>query len=165
MYLLDTPIVMELRKAKAGDTDPGLIRWASGVGRQHLFLSVLSLLELETSVAAAERREPESGRLLRQWLDEQVPRAFENHILPIDAAVAKRRATLTLNDSRDALMAATAAVHGLMLVTPTPAAFRAGKVKTFNPFGYAPEETDTTADWREAARSGPQWFRNLFVRF
>ncbi|MDC7695786.1 MULTISPECIES: PIN domain-containing protein [Asticcacaulis] len=165
MYLLDTPIVMELRKAKSGDTDPGLTRWASGIGRQHLFLSVLSLLEMETSIAAAEKRDAESGRLLRQWLDEQVPRAFENHILPIDAAVARRRAALHMSDSRDALMAATAAVHGLTLVTPSPAAFKAGKVKTFNPFGYTPEEADTSADWREASRSGPQWFRNLFVRF
>jgi len=165
VYLLDTPIVFDLRKAKAGDADPGLIRWAAGVGRQHMFISALTLLELETTIAAAERRDAEQGQPLRRWLDEQVTRAFENHILPIDAAVAKRRGAIHLSDNRDALMAATAAVHGLTLVTATPQAFKASRVKCFNPLGYTPEDGDSSADWREAARTGPQWFRNLFVRF
>lgn len=169
MYLLDTGILLELRKAKSGDTDAGLIRWAAGLSRQNMYISVLTLLELETSIAAAERRDPIGSAPLRGWLEAQIPQAFEGHVLPVDTAVVKKRATLPMSESRDALMAATAAVHGLVLVTRNPAAFKSSRVKLFNPWGYAPDAvalaTDDPADWREVARSGPQWFKNLFVRF
>ena len=166
MFLLDTPIVAELRKAKSGQTDPGLIGWAAGVAQQNLFISALSLLELEGGVAQAERRDKQAAEGLRTWLDSHVPRAFEGRILAIDGAVAKRRAQVAITDTRDALMAATAQVHGLTLVTRNTAAFKAGKVKTFNPWGFRPDAaTDDNTDWREGTRTGPMWFKNLFLRF
>ena len=166
MYLLDTPIVTELRKAKSGQTDAGLIRWAGGVARQNLFISALSLLELEAGVAQAERRDKQAAEGLRGWLDGHVVTAFDGRILPVDAAVARRRATVAIADARDALMAATAQVHGLTLVTRNVAAFKSGKVKLFNPWGYRPDEAaDENADWREGTRTGPLWFKNLFLRF
>ncbi len=166
MYLLDTPIIAELRKAKTGQTDPGLIGWAGGVARQNLFVSVLSLLELEAGIAQAERRDKQAGEGLRTWLDSHVPAAFDGRILPVDAAVAKRRGQVAIANSRDALMAATAQVHGLTLVTRNLAAFKSGKVKLFNPWGYRPDETaEDAADWREGTRAGPLWFKNLFLRF
>ena len=166
MFLLDTLIVAELRKAKAGQTDPGLIGWAAGVAQQNLFISALSLLELEAGVAQAERRDKQAAEGLRTWFDSHVPRAFEGRILAVDGAVAKRRGQVAITDTRDALMAATAQVHGLTIVTRNVAAFKAGKVKTFNPWGYRPDATtDDHTDWREGTRTGPMWFKNLFLRF
>jgi predicted nucleic acid-binding protein len=163
MYLLDTPVVLELRKAKAGRTDPGLATWATGVSRQNLFMSALSLLELENGAARTERQDKASGAALRAWIGDQVMPAFDGRILPVDAAVVRRRAQLAIADTRDALLAATAIEHGMTLVTRQTAAFKGGRVKLFNPWGYTPEDEDDS-DWRQAARTGPVWLKNLFVR-
>ena len=164
MYLLDTHIVLELRRAKAGRTDAGLASWAAGASPQALFISALTLLELETTVERLERKDKAAGGALRAWLDQRVMMAFEGRILPIDAAVASRRARLPYTDPRNALLAATAVEHGLTLVTRNVAAFKAGRVKTFNPWGYAPEPAEEDSDWRQVARTGPLWLRNLFIR-
>src|SRR3982751_2635874 len=68
MYLLDTDIVFELRNAKAGGPDPGLAGWAAGVARSSLFISAVTLLELETGVARVERKDKAAGAALRTWL-------------------------------------------------------------------------------------------------
>jgi predicted nucleic acid-binding protein len=164
MFLLDTGIVFELRKAKAGRTDPGLAGWAAGVSRQNLFLSAISLLELGNGAARLKRRDKAAGLAVHSWIDEQVAKAFEGRILPVDAAVVRRRADLPYEDSRNGLIAATALEHGLTLVTRDVRAFKAGRVKIFNPWGYAPETPEDDADWAQAARTGPLWLRNLFVR-
>jgi predicted nucleic acid-binding protein len=163
MFLLDTPVVLELRKAKAGRTDAGLATWATGISRQNLFLSALSLLELENGAARTERQDKAGGAALRGWIADQVMPAFDGRILAVDAAVVRRRAQLAIADTRDALLAATAIEHGLTLVTRQTAAFKGGRVKLFNPWGYTPEDEDD-ADWRQAARTGPVWLKNLFVR-
>ena len=168
MYLLDTPVISELRKAKTGRCDPGVVRWAAGVARQNLYMSALSLLELENSVARAERRDRTQAAPLRLWLDEQVMKAFDGRILPVDAGVVKKRAALSHAESkneRDALMVATAQLHGLVLVTRNAGAFKGVRVKLFNPWGFTPEEeTGDDADWQQVARSGSQWLKNLFLR-
>lgn len=183
MYLLDTLIISELRHARAGQTDAGLTRWAAGVPKHNLFISALSLMELEAAVMQAERRDKAAATGLRGWLDHQVMKAFEDRILPVDAAVSRRCAHLAISDTRDALLAATALVHGLTLVTRNPSAFKPGRVKVFNPWGYssggyssggykqghpdavADGSADEAADWREGTRTGSLWFKNLFVRF
>jgi predicted nucleic acid-binding protein len=164
MYLLDTPVVFELRKARAGRTDPGLATWAGGVARQNLFLSALSLLELENGAMRMERRAKAAGAPLRAWIDGQLVPAFDGRILPIDAAVVRRRGTLPLADSRDALLAATAVEHGLTLVTRNTTAFKGGRVKLFNPWGYAPEAGEDDEEWDRAGKTGGLWLKNLFVR-
>ena len=167
MYLLDTPIIAELRKARTGDTDPGLILWASRVARPSLFISALSLLEIEGGIAQVAKRDKPAGDTLRTWLDNHVLTAFDGRVLPIDAAVVKKRGQLSLSDSRDALLAATAQVHGLTLVTRNVAAFKSSRVKLFNPWGYHPDDDTAEADtdWRESTKTGPLWFKNLFLRF
>lgn len=163
MYLLDTDIVFELRNAKSGGAAPALAAWASGVQRASLFISALTLLELESGVARVERTDKAAGTALRTWLDAQVGPAFEGRILPVDAAVVRRRAHLTLAATRDALLAATALEHGLILVTRDIAAFKAARVKLLNPWDYTPEAADDE-DWGQAAKSSSLWLRNIFVR-
>lgn len=165
MHLLDTDIVFELRNAKAGGAEAGLAAWAAKAQRSSLFVSALTLLELETAAGRAERKDKARGLALRDWLDSRVAPAFEGRILPIDAAVVRRRAVVPLADARDALLAATALEHGLALATRDTAAFaKVPRLKVFNPVGYKPEALDDEEDWGQVAKAGSQWLRNIFVR-
>ena len=162
MHLLDTPVVGALRDARAGTADPGIKSWALAVSRHSLFISAVTLHELEAMAARAGRQDRSIGMNWRAWIDDRVMRAFDGRILAVDAAVVRRSAQLHYDDSRDGLIAATALVHGLTLATLRPSAFKAGRVKLFNPAGYIPEAS--MDDWRHAARAGPAWIKNLFVR-
>jgi predicted nucleic acid-binding protein len=164
MYLLDTGVVLELRKARAGQSDPGLAAWAAGVARQKLFISALNLLEIESAAARLGRKDRAAGLLVREWIDDHVTPAFEGRVLPIDADIVRRRAQLPYANTRDGLLAATALAHGLTFVTRRVAAFRAGRVKVLNPSGYVAQPADEEEDWGQGARAGHLWLKNLYVR-
>ena len=89
MFLLDTGIVLELRKAKAGQSDAGLAAWAAGLPRQKLFISALNLLEIESAAARLARKDRAAGLAVRDWIDTRVTPAFEGRVLPVDAAVVR----------------------------------------------------------------------------
>lgn len=128
-YLLDTNVVSEMRKPR-NQANKGVQDWARSQAAESLFLSVITVLELEIGVARMERRDPHQGSRLRSWLSERVLVAFADRIIPIDLAVAQRAAALHTPDprpERDALIAATAKVHGLRIVTRN--------VKDFAPLG------------------------------
>lgn len=163
MFLLDTPVLLELRKAGSDRIDSGVLNWATATPRQRLFVSALSFLELERAALKLERTDKTGGATLRSWLDDQVTTAFDGRILPVDSAVARKSASLSLAE-RDALVAATALVHGLTLVTPNAAAFRAGRLKIFSPWGYRPEADEESEDWRQAGKASGAWLKNLFLR-
>lgn len=137
MFLLDTNVVSELRKAKAGKANPKVAAWARKVPVGGLYLSAITLLELETGVLLIERRDTVQGAVMRTWLDEHVLPAFADRILPIDAAVARRCARLHVPDrmsERDALIAATALVHSMTVVTRNVADFEPSQVAIVNPW-------------------------------
>lgn len=137
MYLLDTNVVSELRKAKAGKADKNVKAWAESVPAMSLYLSAIAILELETGVLLIERRDPSQGRILRVWLESHVLPAFSKRILAVDTAVARRCAKLHVpnrRSDRDALIAATALVHGMAIVTRNVADFEPTGVKLFNPW-------------------------------
>jgi toxin FitB len=126
MFVLDTNLVSELRKARAGKANPGVTEWAAGVPAPLMFLSAISLHELELGVLLAEHNDPPSGEVLRRWLDASVIPAFDDRVLPVDAQVAKRAAALHIPDPapfRDALIGATALLHGMAVVTRNVADF------------------------------------------
>ena len=140
MYLLDTNVVAELRKAKAGTADKRVTAWANSVAPASLFISTITVLEMELGVLLMERRDVSQGAILRAWLDGQVLIAFAERILPIDIAVARRCAQLHVPDpksERDAFIAATALVHGLIVVTRNVVDFAASAVTTLNPWQHA----------------------------
>ncbi|NWN27562.1 type II toxin-antitoxin system VapC family toxin, partial [Escherichia marmotae] len=83
-----------------------------------------------------------AGAMLRSWIDERLVPAFEGHVLPLDAAVARRRGQLALAETRDALFAATALEHGLTLVTRNAAAYRGARLKLFDPRGYTADAAE-----------------------
>jgi predicted nucleic acid-binding protein len=102
-----------------------------------LFLSTITLHELELGVLLMERRDAQQGSLLRQWLEQAVLPAFSGRILVVDAAVARRSAALHVPDPqpfRDGLIAATALEHNLVVVTRNLADFEATGVRLFNPW-------------------------------
>jgi hypothetical protein len=120
MYLLDTNVVSELRKVRAGKANPNVARWADSVDANQLYLSVISVQELEIGVLLVERRDAVQGAMLRTWLNEHVLPAFAGRILPVDTKIALRSAHMHVPDPhpvRDGLIAATALIHGMTIVT------------------------------------------------
>ncbi len=137
MYLLDTNVVSELRKVRAGKADVRVAVWADSVDVADLFLSAISVQELEIGVLLVERRDPAQGAMLRAWLDEHVLPAFAERILSVDKAVALCSARLHVPDPgplRDSFIAATALVHGMTVVTRNIADFKTTGVPLLNPW-------------------------------
>jgi predicted nucleic acid-binding protein len=120
MFILDTNVVSELRKVSLGKADPHVARWADTVDAGSLHISAITVLELEIAILQLERRDPRQGAILREWLDTRVMPEFQGRILPIDSVVAQRCARLHVpgpRTERDSLIAATALVHGMTVVT------------------------------------------------
>jgi predicted nucleic acid-binding protein len=137
MFLLDTNVVSELRKIRLGKADAYVAAWADSVESTDLYLSAITVQELETGVLLAERRDPVQGAVLRAWLNDQVLPAFAGRVLPVDTAVALRSARLHVPNHRpvlDALIAATALVHGMTVATRNVADFEQTGARTINPW-------------------------------
>jgi toxin FitB len=141
MYLLDTNVISELRKARAGKADANVAAWIRSVPAASLFLSSIVIQELEIGTLLAERRDAAKGALLRSWLDNHVLPTFSDRILPVDAAVARRSAALHVPDPRpvrDGLIAGTALTHGMTLVTRNVSDFGSTGAALLNPWRPAP---------------------------
>lgn len=141
MFVIDTNIVSELRKIGSSSADRAIVAWAEAMDAEDLHLSAITVLELELGVLRMERRDPQQGAALRAWLDHQVLAEFRPRILPIDTVVAQRCAALHVPDprsERDALIAATALVHGMTIVTRNVADFEPTGVAIMNPWKVTP---------------------------
>jgi toxin FitB len=137
MFVLDTNVVSELRKVRTGKADANVAAWAATVDAAALFVSAITIMELETGVLRIEQRDVTQGAMLRAWLDQHVLPEFTGRVLSVDTAVAQRCARLHVPDprsERDALIAATALVHGMTVVTRNVADFTATGVPILNPW-------------------------------
>lgn len=135
MHLLDTNVISELRKGNRANLN--VTSWARSVSTSSLYLSVITILELEMGVLQKERQDPTQGAILRTWLNSHVLPAFSERILYIDVAVAQRCAKLHTPDrraERDALIAATALVHGMNVITRNVKDFDETGVELLNPW-------------------------------
>ena len=135
MYILDTNVVSELRKANKANQN--VTQWAQPLVPATLYISVISVLELEIGILLMERRDREQGSILRTWMNRHVLPTFSGRILGIDTTVAQRCAALHVpspRSDRDALIAATALVHGLTVATRNVADFEAMGVGVLNPW-------------------------------
>lgn len=138
-YLLDTNVISELRKYEKRLAAPGILAWVPTVRPEDLYISVITIEELEIGVLNIERRDGAQGRVLRLWLEEKVLPTFAGRVLPVDTIVARRSAGLHVPDPRpirDSLIAATALVHGLTVATRNVGDFRLTGVHLFNPWEF-----------------------------
>lgn len=138
MFVLDTNVVSELRKVRSGKADLNVAQWADSVDAGSLHISAITVLELEIGVLQIARKDPAQGAVLRTWLDTVVLPAFNGRIFPVDTTVAQRCGRLHVPDrraERDALIAATALVHGMTVVTRNVADFEPTGVPLLNPWG------------------------------
>lgn len=137
MFLLDTNVVSELRKARSGKAERNVVTWAASVPTARLYISVITVLELEVGIRSLERKDARQGSLLRTWMDGHVMTAFAGRILPIDTSAAVQCAALHVPDpraERDALIAATALVHGMTIATRNTADFATMGVALIDPW-------------------------------
>lgn len=137
MYILDTNVISELRRAGQGKADDNVVSWASSVETTSLYVSVVSIMEIETGILQIARRDKDQANVLRRWFEGHVLKAFENRILPINEAVARQCAQLHVPDpksERDALIAATALVHGMTVVTRNTRDFDPSGVRLLDPW-------------------------------
>jgi len=142
MYLLDTNVVSEMRKALIPEhrgvrIDPNVKSWIESIPSSLLYLSVIVVLELETGFHLLERRDPAQAAVLRSWVRDNVIPEFDGRILPVDLLVAQRCAMLQVPNPfsyGDALIAATALVHGLTVVTRNVRDFQSTGVQLLNPW-------------------------------
>ena len=136
-YLLDTNVVSELREPRTRRPNPNVLDWSTGVSPASLYLSVVTVMELERGVLQLERRDPDQAAVLRAWLGGHVLVAFAGRILPVDIEVAQRAAALhmpTRIAELDAFIAATALVHQMTVVTRNVSHFAPTGVHTLNPW-------------------------------
>jgi toxin FitB len=135
MYILDTNVVSELRKGKKAHRTVRI--WAQALPGASLYLSVVSILELEIGILLVERRDRKQGEILRSWMDGHVLPSFSGRVLAIDTVVAQRCAALHVpspRSDRDALIAATALVHGMTVVSRNVSHFQPTGVAVVNPW-------------------------------
>ncbi len=137
MYLLDTNVISELRKAKSGKCNKNVVAWAKSISPANLFLSVITILEIEIGILQVERRDTTQAAVLRTWLNTHVFPAFSQRILDLDIAIAQRCAQLHVpnpQSNRDAIIAATALILGMTVVTRNVSDFYNSGVEILNPW-------------------------------
>jgi predicted nucleic acid-binding protein len=139
MYLLDTNVLSELRKRRSGKISAAVEAWAGSVDQADMFLSVITIMEIELGIALLERRDTRQAGVLRLWLHDKVMPAFAGRILPVDTTIALRCARLHVPDTkseRDAWIAATGLVHDLTIVTRNVVDFAGTDVTLLDPWAY-----------------------------
>jgi len=137
MFLLDTNVVSELRKAGSGKADPNVVAWLSARDAAACYVSAVTLMELDLGILLMERRDPAQGARLRVWMEDHVLPEFSERTIPIDRAVALACARLHVPDprpERDAFIAASALVHGMTIVTRNVVDFAPMGVGVVNPW-------------------------------
>lgn len=137
MFILDTNVVSELRKARSGKANGNVVRWRVRADPDSLYLSAITIHELEAGILMLERRHPISGASLRDWMEFHILPLYSGRILPVDTAVAQCSAALHIPQTRpwaDAFIAATGLVHGMTVVTRNVGDFLPTGVTVFNPW-------------------------------
>ncbi len=132
MYLLDTNVISELRKPRPHGA---VIAWLDSVSKSETFICAFTLGELQAGAERTRRQDPAKAAEIEAWIDD-VPATFE--VIPLDTAVFREWARLMAGKSNDlfedAMIAATAKVKGLTVVTRNVRDFQPFPVQVLNPF-------------------------------
>ena len=133
MYLLDTVVLSELRKI---ERNPGVVDWLRDKKDTELFLSALTIGEIRRGICQQEQRDPPFAARLSEWLD-SVLHFYGERILPISTAIALEWGSISAglgNTGADNLIAATAKVHHLTVITRNVKHFEPTGVPCHNPW-------------------------------
>ena len=133
MWLLDTMVISELRKR---NPDQNVVNWLSSTPEKSLFLSVVTISEIQRGIALQRRKDVPFAERLQCWLVDMM-RNYGDRVLPVTPEVACRWGELTAiagHDGADVMIAATALQHGLSVVTRNERHFRQFSVQVFNPY-------------------------------
>ncbi len=136
-YLLDTNVVSELRKARTPKIDPEVACWTDTVDAGDMFISAITVMEIEKGILNLARKDPRQEKILRGWFTRLVMPEFKDRILPFDTAAAVYCAGLHIPDRRpanDAMIAAIAYCHNMTLVTRNVKDFAGLGVTLLNPW-------------------------------
>jgi predicted nucleic acid-binding protein len=132
MYLLDTNIVSELRRTKP---HAGVVGWIQSINDSDLFISAVTLAEIQAGIESTREQDPLKAKEIEGWLD-QLADSFS--VLPMDGVAFRKWSRLMHRTSdtlyEDAMIAATALVHNLKVVTRNVADFKSFGVDLLNPF-------------------------------
>ena len=134
MYLLDTNVISELRKSNA---DANVVTWAKKIPTNELYLSSITILEIEMGILRVERKDKTQGLALRAWIENTVIPEFKDRTLNVDIYVARTCAQLHVpnpKSERDALIGATALVHNMPIVTRNTKDFEGMNLRLINPW-------------------------------
>ena len=137
MFVLDINMVSKIRKASSSEADLNVVAWTTATPVKSLHICAISIIRLELSILQSERKDRSQSELLRTWLETKVMTAFEDRILSVDTDVARQCAALHVPDprsERDALIAATAMVHGMSVATRNESDFKPTGVSILNPW-------------------------------
>jgi predicted nucleic acid-binding protein len=141
MFLFDTVVLSELRKPQR-QRNRNVVHWIEKISSQDLFVSVVTIGEIERGIERQRQLDPPFAESLATWVD-TVLRTYEGRILPIDVAVARRWGRLSQrigNKGLDLAVAATALEHGLTVVTRNVSDFEATGVSLLDPFSSLPRQ-------------------------
>ncbi len=137
MFLLDTNVLSDARKKKAGKAHKGVIQFMSDTPTIETFISVITVMEIRQGALLLERKDPKQASIYLDWLESEIMPAFEGRIIPVTTEIALECAALHVPDKQpanDALIAATAKITGLTVVTRNDKDFQFDGVKVINPF-------------------------------
>jgi len=139
MFIIDTNVISEIRKKGSGKADQNVIKWAESVDSSEIFLSSITILEIEIGILIAERKDKKKGAIFREWLHNIVIPEFKDRVLSFGLEEFLRCASLHVPDKcseRDSIICATAIVHNMTVVTRNVKDFPKGKVKLLNPWVF-----------------------------
>ncbi|WP_313760944.1 type II toxin-antitoxin system VapC family toxin [Rhizobium sp.] len=136
MYLIDTNVASELRKLRNGKADPAFAAWFGGISLDVVYLSAISIFEIEYGILLLKRRDPIQAEVLEEWRD-KIRERLQSRVIPVDEAIALDCAALNVPVTRplsDAFIGATARTHGLVLVTRNVKDFQNMGLEVVNPW-------------------------------
>jgi toxin FitB len=139
MFLIDTNLISEIRRRATADK--AVLAWFAAQRENALFLSVVAIQELYYGALLRQRKDQKTGQHLLRWVDDFVLQGFRGRILPVDIHIARKTAELSVpvtRPYRDALIAATALEHDMIVATRNVKDFSPMGVRAINPWDYAP---------------------------
>lgn len=139
MFLLDTNVISEMRKIDSGRADSHVSTWIDEQDASDLYVSVVTLAELDYGIRLKQRRDPNQSLFLRRWFNHSVLPFFEDRIVTIDFQIAMKYSEINVPNhlpDRDSWIAATALVHTFVVVTRNTKDFEASGVALYNPWTF-----------------------------